>query len=155
MFSINCVSNIICKGGTDYEVQEDILFFYSYGCTVLADDFSGAVSVYFRTAFFVQCKKQPDGAESADTADYQKEVTEKLENCSVDGVSAFTVDFTKGEGTLTFQVPVSESQQLSVVLTLPAPSDCQDGYYRITQWTTETTDSWDGDDTYQLLSPIS
>lgn len=73
------------------------------------------------------------GAESADTADYQKEVTEKLENCSVDGVSAFTVDFTKGEGTLAFQVPVSESQQLSVVLTLPAPSDCQDGYYRITQ----------------------
>ena len=71
------------------------------------------------------------GAESADTADYQKEVTEKLENCSVDGVSAFTVDFTKGEGTLTFQVPVSESQQLSVVLTLPAPSDCQDGYYRL------------------------
>ena len=95
------------------------------------------------------------GAESADTADYQTEVTEKLENCSVDGVSAFTVDFTKGEGTLTFQVPVSESQQLSVVLTLPAPSDCQDGYYRITQWTTETTDSWDGNDTYQLLSPIS
>lgn len=92
------------------------------------------------------------GAESADTADYQKEVTEKLENCSVDGVSAFTVDFTKGEGTLAFQVPVSESQQLSVVLTLPAPSDCQNGYYRITQWTTETTDSWDGDDTYQLLS---
>ena len=73
----------------------------------------------------------------------------------MDGVSAFTVDFTKGEGILAFQVPVSESQQLSVVLTLPAPSDCQDGYYRITQWTTETTDSWDGDDTYQLLSPIS
>lgn len=94
------------------------------------------------------------GAESAETTAYQKEVTEKLENYSVDGVSAFTVDFTEKEGTLTFQVPVNESQQLSVILTLPAPSDCQNGYYRITQWATEATESWDGDDSYQLFSPV-
>lgn len=95
------------------------------------------------------------GAESADTDAYQKEVTENLAHCSVDGVSAFTVNFTTAEGALTFQVPVNENQQLSVILTLPAPSDCQNGYYRITQWATETTDSWNGDDTYQLFSPVS
>ena len=42
-----------------------------------------------------------------------------------------------------------------IVLCVVLPLYAQDGYYRITQWTTETTDSWDGDDTYQLLSPIS
>lgn len=95
------------------------------------------------------------GAESADPAVYQKEITEQLKSCSVDGVSDLTVDFSKKEGTLTFQIPVSESQQLSVILTLPAPSDCQNGYYHITQWATETTESWDGDDTYQLFSPVN
>ena len=67
----------------------------------------------------------------------------------------FTVDFTKKEGTLSFQVPVDESQQLSVILTLPELSDCQNGYYRITQWTTEATGNWNGDDTYQLFSPVN
>lgn len=95
------------------------------------------------------------GAASAKAADYQKEVTKQLEACSVDGVSDLTVDFSQKEGTLTFQVPVDESQQLSVILALPEPSDCQNGYYRITQWTTETTDNWDGDDTYELFSPVN
>ena len=94
------------------------------------------------------------GAESADASVYQKELTEQLKNCSMDGVSDHTIDFTKKEGTLSFQVPVNESQQLSVILTLPAPSDCQNGYYHITQWTTEATESWDGDDSYQLFSPV-
>ena len=94
------------------------------------------------------------GAESADASVYQKEITEQLKNCSVDGVSELTVNFSKKEGTLTFQVPVNENQQLSVILTLPAPSDCQNGYYHITQWATEATESWDGDDSYQLFSPV-
>ena len=94
------------------------------------------------------------GAESADASVYQKEITEQLKNCSVDGVSELTVNFSKKEGTLTFQVPVNENQQLSVILTLPAPSDCQNGYYHITQWATEATESWDGDDSYQLVSPV-
>ena len=94
------------------------------------------------------------GAESADASVYQKELTEQLKNCSVDGISDLTIDFTKKEGTLSFQVPVNKSQQLSVILTLPAPSDCQNGYYHITQWTTEATESWDGDDSYQLFSPV-
>ena len=64
------------------------------------------------------------------------------------------INFTKKEGSLSFQVPVNKSQQLSVILTLPAPSDCQNGYYHITQWTTEATESWDGDDSYQLFSPV-
>ena len=54
------------------------------------------------------------GAESADASVYQKEITEQLKNCSVDGVSELTVNFSKKEGTLTFQVPVNENQQLSV-----------------------------------------
>lgn len=94
------------------------------------------------------------GAESADVSVYQKELTEQLKNCSVDGVSDLTINFTKKEGSLSFQVPVNKSQQLSVILTLPAPSDCQNGYYHITQWTTEATERWDGDDSYQLFSPV-
>lgn len=94
------------------------------------------------------------GADSADTAVYQREIRKQLKNCSVDGVSDLTIDFTKKEGTLSFQVPVNKSQQLSVILTLPAPSDCQNGYYHITHWTTEATESWDGDDSYQLFSPV-
>ena len=72
----------------------------------------------------------------------------------MDGISDLTIDFTKKEGSLSFQVPVNKSQKLSVILTLPAPSDCQNGYYHITQWATETTESWDGDDSYQLFSPV-
>lgn len=94
------------------------------------------------------------GAESADASVYQKELRKQLKNCSVDGISDLTIDFTKKEGTLSFQVPVNKSQQLSVILTLPAPSDCQNGYYHITQWATEATESWDGDDSYQLFSPV-
>lgn len=94
------------------------------------------------------------GADFADTAVYQREIRKQLKNCSVDGVSDLTIDFAKKEGTLSFQVPVNKSQQLSVILTLPAPSDCQNGYYHITQWTTEATESWDGDDSYQLFSPV-
>lgn len=94
------------------------------------------------------------GKESADSSAYQQEVTRKLRDCSVDGVSDLTVDFSTAEGTVSFQVPVNESRQLSVILTLPALSDCKDGCYRITRWTTETTENWDGDDTYQLFSPV-
>ena len=90
----------------------------------------------------------------AEQALAQIELRKQLKNCSVDGVSDLTIDFTKKEGSLSFQVPVNKSQQLSVILTLPAPSDCQNGYYHITQWTTETTESWDGDDSYQLFSPV-
>ncbi len=50
------------------------------------------------------------GAESADASVYQKELTEQLKNCSVDGISDLTIDFTKKEGTLSFQVPVNKSQ---------------------------------------------
>ena len=81
-------------------------------------------------------------------------LSDAYKNCSVDGISDLTIDFTKKEGSLSFQVPVNKSQQLSVILTLPAPSDCQNGYYHITQWTTEATESWDGDDSYQLFSPV-
>ena len=40
------------------------------------------------------------GAESADVSVYQKELTEQLKNCSVDGVSDLTIDFTKKEGNI-------------------------------------------------------
>ena len=49
------------------------------------------------------------GAESADVSVYQKELTEQLKNCSVDGVSDLTINFTKKEGSLSFQVPVNLS----------------------------------------------
>lgn len=192
MFFISCLSDIICKGGTDHETEEkNIFFFYPYGCTFSADDLPGALPVYFallslssaknnrtlsqQSADRIQAYYQASslaeqaldqidtilsdtykncGAESADASVYQKELTEQLKNCSVDGISDLTIDFTKKEGTLSFQVPVNKSQQLSVILTLPAPSDCQNGYYHITQWTTEATESWDGDDSYQLFSPV-
>ena len=38
------------------------------------------------------------GAESANASVYQKELTEQLKNCSVDGVSDLTIDFTKKKG---------------------------------------------------------
>ena len=37
------------------------------------------------------------GAESPDASVYQKELTEQLKNCSVDGVSDLTINFTKKE----------------------------------------------------------
>ena len=58
MFFISCLSDIICKGGTDHETEEkNIFFFYPYGCTFSADDLPGALPVYLCTAFTIQREK--------------------------------------------------------------------------------------------------
>lgn len=55
---ISCLSDIICKGGTDHETEEkNIFFFYPYGCTFSADDLPGALPVYLCTAFTIQREK--------------------------------------------------------------------------------------------------
>lgn len=117
-----------------------------YKATSLAEQALEQIDTILADAYAVSGQK---------TDTYQKEITKQMDPFSLDGITNTTVDFTGEEGRLCFQVPVNDSQQLSVILSLPAPSDCKDGYYHISQWLVEDTGSWDGDDSYQLFSPVN
>lgn len=133
---ISCLSDIICKGGTDHETEEKISFsFIHMGAPsllmiflvlclftfallslssaknnrTLSQQSADRIQAYYQASSLAeQALDQIDtilsdtykncGAESADASVYQKELTEQLKNCSMDGVSDLTIDFTKKKG---------------------------------------------------------
>lgn len=94
-------------------------------------------------------------SESFDASDQQLDLYfEKAEHAFRSFQSVpITTDFSKTEEQLSFAVPINDSQQLTIVLTILSPTPAADGFYTIDQWTVENTDIWEGDDQYQLLLP--
>ena len=133
MFFISCLSDIICKGGTDHETEEKNIFFFIHmgapsllmiflvlclftfallslssakNNRTLSQQSADRIQAYYQASSLAeQALDQIDtilsdaykncGADSADTAVYQRELRKQLKNCSVDGVSDLTIDFTK------------------------------------------------------------
>lgn len=53
--------------------------------------------------------------------------------------------------TAAFQIPVNDTQMLSVVLTLNTPETLSEGYYRITSWQEVSSSEWESDSSLKLF----
>lgn len=67
------------------------------------------------------------------------------------GMGELLLDFTGELPLVTYEVPVSGSQVLRVVLALSPPGQMQDGYYHITTWQEAPSLEWNGDDSLDLI----
>lgn len=52
---------------------------------------------------------------------------------------------------LSFSVPINDTQALSVSLVIQVPKNTKDTFYTITSWTEISTEQWDGDTTLNLM----
>lgn len=52
---------------------------------------------------------------------------------------------------LSFSVPINDTQALSVSLVIQVPKNTGDTFYTITSWTEISTEQWDGDTTLNLM----
>ena len=64
-----------------------------------------------------------------------------------------TADFSKDTPTITYEIPVTETQALRVILSLNRPDQIEEGYYKITSWKEVPSSTWNGDDHLNLFSP--
>lgn len=67
------------------------------------------------------------------------------------GMGELHVDFSEELPTVTYEIPVSNSQTLKVILTLNPPDQMKYGYYSITTWQEVPSSEWNGDDSLNLL----
>ncbi len=77
---------------------------------------------------------------------YYKEAERRLEE-----IGGLASDFSNREPTVTYEIPISRSQNLQVVLTLNPPERMADGYYKITAWKEIPSSKWNGDDKLNLM----
>lgn len=68
-------------------------------------------------------------------------------------IDSITSDFSRDVPTVTYEVPVSESQVLHVSLSLNNPGRVNEGYYKITAWKEAPASKWQGDDHLELFTP--
>ena len=61
-------------------------------------------------------------------------------------------DFTTEVPSVTYEVPIHDSQALKVVLVLNPPGQMEEGYYRITSWQETPSSRWNGDDSLNLMT---
>ena len=61
-------------------------------------------------------------------------------------------DLTSQSPSITYQIPVDDSQSLLVTLALNAPDELEQGYYRITSWQEISSSEWNGDDSLNLMT---
>lgn len=78
---------------------------------------------------------------------YRRAVEEQLAD-----LDTVTADFTGEEPTLTYQVPVNDTQTLHVVLTVNAAPETAGGYLRITAWQKVPASEWNGDESLELIT---
>lgn len=78
---------------------------------------------------------------------YHRAVEEQLAD-----LDTVTADFTGEEPTLTYQVPVNDTQTLHVVLTVNAAPETAGGYLRITAWQKVPASEWNGDESLELIT---
>lgn len=62
-------------------------------------------------------------------------------------------DVTAREDQLSYQVPLGEEQELSVVLTMFLMPDENGRHYRVDKWQAVSIHEWDGDDMPDLMNP--
>lgn len=86
-------------------------------------------------------------AYGASPEQYHRAVEEQLAD-----LDTVTADFTGEEPTLTYQVPVNDTQTLHVVLTINAAPETAGGYLRITAWQKVPASEWNGDESLELIT---
>ena len=85
-----------------------------------------------------------------DDDDYFTSVKYALPALEMDNVTV-SMNFTLEEPVVNLRIPVDDTQELDVTLTLSSPEATGDGYYRITQWQTVNTAEWSGDNSLHLI----
>lgn len=83
------------------------------------------------------------------TADYGQTASSLL--AQLDGVTVSAMDQYAGVLHIQYTVPLSDTEQLNVMLVANDRDADTDGYYYITQWKQTTTRTWKGDDSLHLL----
>lgn len=87
----------------------------------------------------------------ADLAAYRAEAELTLQQTVLEDTSLrWDSDTDTDTPTLSFTVPMSESQALEVVLRITDYTNCET-YYTIHSWNVISTDTWEGDQSIQLL----
>lgn len=71
---------------------------------------------------------------------------------TLSGLEGVTADFTGAEPTLTYQVPVNDTQNLNVILTVSLSPAADEGYLRITAWQKVPAAEWNGDESVELIT---
>lgn len=79
--------------------------------------------------------------------DYYRAASQEL--ALLEGVEA---DLTSQSPSITYQIPVDDSQSLQITLALNAPDEPEQGYYRITAWQEIPSSEWNGDDSLNLMT---
>ena len=100
------------------------------------------------TAVLMEIDDILHSAYTQDQSQYYAKACEQL-----DCLDRITADFSKDIPTITYEVPVSESQVLRVALSLNRPDQVKEGYYRITSWKEAAASDWKGDDRLNLFTP--
>ncbi len=67
----------------------------------------------------------------------------------LDGVEA---DLISEPPSITYKIPIDDSQSLRIMLALNAPDELKKGYYRITAWQEIPSSEWNGDDSLNLMT---
>ncbi len=68
------------------------------------------------------------------------------------GLEGVTADFTGTEPTLSYQVPVNDTQNLNVILTISLSPAADEGYLKITAWQKVPATEWNGDESVDLIT---
>ena len=63
-----------------------------------------------------------------------------------------TADLSLESPSISYEVSISDTQALKVVLALNEPGQMQEGYYRITSWQEIPSTAWEGEDTLNLMT---
>lgn len=79
--------------------------------------------------------------------DYYRTAEQQL--TLLEGVKA---DLLSQSPSITYQIPVDDSQSLRITLAVTSPDELEQGYYRITSWQEISSSEWNGDDTLNLMT---
>lgn len=85
---------------------------------------------------------------------YYSAAQERLEKLNSDAALAdisLDLNFSTEAPTVTYIIPVTESQALSVILAINPADESDDGFYQIRQWKVISTSEWEGDQTLKLI----
>lgn len=61
-------------------------------------------------------------------------------------------DFTTDVPSVSYEIPINDTQSLKVVLALNPPGQMEEGYYRITSWQEISSSQWNADDSLNLMT---
>lgn len=92
-----------------------------------------------------------DTYKKTDSSDYLSAIEDNLKSLSLEKGLSLESDFSIGEPTVSFRIPMNDRQNLSVQLTLTSSPASGDSFYRITKWVTVPSDTWNGDNSIKLI----